>query len=62
VPVSTDPEPAGDYGYDLAHEGGRPPGRPAERTGTEPLTPGPGKPANGGDSGGDYGYDEAHGF
>jgi hypothetical protein len=54
-----EPQSAGDYGYDLAHEerGGAkaPDPRPAEQ---------PRRPASGGrpDPDDDYGYDEAHSF
>ncbi len=53
------PDPSGDYGYDLAHEEASP-GRPADQhPDHERRGPVPEHPT---DTGGDYGYDEAHGF
>ena len=53
-----EPDPGGDYGYDLVHEA---------VASARPADPGGGaddadRSDRGGDQGGDYGYDEAHGF
>jgi hypothetical protein len=56
--VDREREPAGDYGYDLAHEES-PSARPAEHTDPQPRGQAPAHPT---EAGGDYGYDEAHGF
>ena len=54
-----DREPAGDYGYDMAHEqtrGGPPPDS------TKPQRHTTVHPGGTSDAGEDYGYDEAHSF
>jgi hypothetical protein len=57
--VDHDPEPAGDYGYDLVHEEARSTGRPEDQASPEHPKPAPTRAE---DMTGDYGYDEAHGF
>ena len=58
-----DREPAGDYGYDMAHEDmahGQSRRAPAPHPKSE--THATVHPGGTSDSGEDYGYDEAHGF
>ena len=53
----TDPQPSGDYGYDLVHEDLRAAtGRPDDAGRAAAPAPGPAEPT------GDHGYDEAHDF
>jgi hypothetical protein len=58
--VMTDPQPSGDYGYDLVHEDVRAPRRSSDHPGNDarrkPVPPGRA------DRGEDLGYDEAHDF
>ena len=56
--VKREPDPAGDYGYDLVHEAVGDVRPPARGSGAE----GEDRTADSGDQGGDYGYDEAHDF
>jgi hypothetical protein len=59
VVTEQDREPAGDYGYDMAHEQtGRTPVR--EETRQERHTTA--RPGGTSEPGDDYGYDEAHDF
>lgn len=54
-----DQEPAGDYGYDMAHQDVQRPKAP------ETPRPAPARPSNAPrppEPGQDYGYDEAHSF
>jgi hypothetical protein len=59
-----DREPAGDYGYDMAHEDmahGQSRRAPAPDRG-KPQSHAAVHPGGTSDAGEDYGYDEAHGF
>ena len=58
--MTQQPEPSGDYGYDLVHEEI---GRGKERQGGTVPQPAARPPADGKDDvQGDYAYDEAHDF
>ena len=56
----TDPQPSGDYGYDLVHEDMGAPRRSSDHAGNDARR----RPVPGGraDRGEDLGYDEAHDF
>jgi hypothetical protein len=56
--MTQDPtDPAGDYGYDLAHDDAGSAAAPAQ-----PPHPGPPPSAGADEDAGDYNYDEAHDF
>ena len=57
--MTQQPEPSGDYGYDLVHEEVSRGKARAGTTGPQPQGATPGGPP---DAGQDYSYDEAHDF